>query len=81
MSTDIPGAEPTHPETIRDPGAPVEILRRWEAAGAVWRVVDRAPAGLVIALLTCDAGEEVDRLVANDPDLLAFVGRRFSSES
>jgi hypothetical protein len=31
-------------------------------------------------LLTCGAGEEVDRLVSTDRDVLAYVGTRTSSE-
>lgn len=58
----------------------VDILRRWEDSGAAWRLVSRTPSMLVISLLTCDAGEEVDRLVSNDADLRAFLGDRTSSE-
>lgn len=59
---------------------PVEILQRWQDSGAVWRVVSRTASGLSIALMTCDGGEVVERLTSNDPDLLAFVGERSSSE-
>ncbi|GAA1799695.1 hypothetical protein HC028_16530 [Planosporangium flavigriseum] len=62
------------------PEAPVEIVRRWQESGAVWRVVSRTPSGVSIALLTCDGGEEVHRLVSSDPDLIAFIGARSSSE-
>jgi 3-phenylpropionate/trans-cinnamate dioxygenase ferredoxin reductase subunit len=54
----------------------VDRLHRWEASGATWRVVARTPTELVIALLTCDAGEEVDRFRSADPALLAYVGGR-----
>ncbi len=53
--------------------SPVEVLTRWEETGAVWRVVHQTPERAVIALLTCTAGEEVDRLESSDPALLAFV--------
>jgi hypothetical protein len=59
---------------------PVARLRRWEASGATWRVVARTPSELVIALLTCDAGEEVDRFHSADPNLLAYVGARDRSD-
>ncbi len=59
---------------------PVDVLERWEAAGSRWRVVGRSTAGVTIALLTCDGGEEVSRLTSGDPDLLAFVGGRTSSD-
>ena len=54
----------------------VTRLHRWEASGAAWRVIGRTPTELVIALLTCDAGEEVDRFRSADPTLLAYVGTR-----
>jgi hypothetical protein len=58
----------------------VARLRRWEDSGAVWRVLSRTDDALVISLLTCSAGEEVDRLRSSDPDLLDFVGRRAGSD-
>jgi hypothetical protein len=33
-----------------------------------------------ISLLTCDAGEEMDRLTSSDPELLDFVGTRDGSD-
>jgi hypothetical protein len=51
-------------------------LRRWEESGATWRVVVRTPADVEIALLTCDAGEEVGRLRSADPDVLDYVDVR-----
>ncbi|OOC54982.1 MULTISPECIES: hypothetical protein [Nocardiopsis] len=60
---------------------PVQTLVRWEDHGAVWRVVERAPSRVTVALCRCDGGEEVDRLVSDDPALLAFVdGRDASTE-
>jgi hypothetical protein len=55
---------------------PLAKLQRWEDSGARWRVVSRTPDGVVVALLTCDAGEEVDRLRSTDADLLAYLGDR-----
>jgi hypothetical protein len=55
-------------------------LRRWEESGATWRVVVRTPAEVEIALLTCDAGEEVDRLRSADADVLDHVGSRVRSD-
>ncbi|KUI24742.1 hypothetical protein AU196_15555 [Mycobacterium sp. IS-1742] len=57
----------------------VEELQRWEDSGAVWTVVSRTPGRVTIALLRCDGGEEVDRFVSADPDLLRFVGDRSDS--
>ena len=58
----------------------LEALRRWEAAGATWRVLGDGSDVLDIALLSCDAGEQVGRLRSAEPDLRAYVGSRTSSE-
>jgi hypothetical protein len=58
----------------------LDELRRWETSGAVWQVLDRTPARLEIALLTCDAGEQVGRLVSAEPDLREHVGERSRSD-
>ena len=55
---------------------PLEVLRRWEDSGAIWRVVRRTPDTLEIALLTCTAREEMGRITTSDPRVLAFVGDR-----
>ncbi len=57
---------------------PVDTLVRWEDHGAVWRVVGRTASEVTVALCRCDGGEEVERLVSGDPDLLAFVDGRVS---
>ena len=54
-------------------------LRRWQDSGAVWEVISRTGAGVTVALLRCDGGEEVDRFTSEDPRLLAFIGDRHSS--
>ena len=58
----------------------VEQLRRWQDSGAIWRVVQRDPSGVVIALIPCTGGEEVGRLASSDPAVLSFVGTRAGSE-
>lgn len=68
------------PPPSAEPDAPVEVLRRWEDSGAVWRLLSRRGDLVEIALLTCSAGEEVGRLVSADPDLLAFVGTRTGND-
>jgi hypothetical protein len=50
-------------------------LRRWEDSGATWRIVVRRPDNVEIALLTCDAGEQVDRIVTADREVLDYVDR------
>jgi hypothetical protein len=59
----------------------VATLRRWEGSGAVWQVVGRSAGSVTVALLTCDGGQEVERLSSADPDLLAYVADRETSES
>ena len=58
---------------------PVEVLHRWELSGGVWRVAARSPSALTVALMTCDGGQEVQRLTSADPDLYAFVGDRVTN--
>ena len=58
----------------------MEVLRRWEGSGAIWRVVRRSADGLEVALMTCTGDERVESLLSADPELLAFVGDRQSSE-
>jgi hypothetical protein len=63
-----------------DPDDPVEVLRRWEDFGAVWQVVARTPEQLTISLRRCDAGEEVSRLVSDDPALREYVDQQSADE-
>lgn len=58
----------------------VAELQRWEDAGAVWRVIGRTAGSVTVALLRCDAGEEVGRFTSDGAQLLAFIGDRDSSE-
>jgi hypothetical protein len=55
---------------------PVAVLRRWEDAGAVWRVMGNHGDAVTIGLFSCDGGEEVSRFTASDPDLLRFLAGR-----
>jgi hypothetical protein len=65
------------PRLIPDP---VRELRRWADSGAVWRVVSRTDSEVEVALLTCTAGEEVSRLRSADPELMAYLDGRTTSE-
>lgn len=58
----------------------LETLRRWEEFGAVWEVTHRTADRVTLSLRTCDGGEEVSRLVSDDPRLLEHVDRRSSGE-
>ena len=62
-----------------DTGDPVEVLRRWELSGAVWRVLGRTPTEVTVGLFTCDAGEEMGRVTDGSPELRAYVGDRISN--
>ena len=58
----------------------LDRLRRWEESGATWRVLVRTPDSVEIALLSCDAGEEMDRLRTADPAVLEHVDARPEQE-
>jgi hypothetical protein len=58
----------------------VDILLRWEESGGVWQVMSETRSSVTISLLTCMGGEEVDRLISDDPDVLAFVKVRSTSQ-
>jgi hypothetical protein len=58
----------------------LEDLCRWQDSGGLWRVTARTANSLEITLLTCSTGEEMARLVTHDPEVLAFVGPRWSNE-
>ena len=62
------------------PADPVGVLRRWEASGAVWRVVSRTDNQVEVALMTCTVAEEMDRFVTSDPAVFDFLGERTSSD-
>jgi hypothetical protein len=56
------------------------VLDRWEEHGAVWRVATLTPERAQVDLCAC-TGEPVDRLESADPDLIAYLRVRPSSES
>ncbi|OBF92513.1 hypothetical protein A5790_13580 [Mycobacterium sp. 852002-51152_SCH6134967] len=58
----------------------VADLQRWQDSGAIWEVRVRREGSVTVALLRCDGGEEVDVFTSGDPQLLAFIGERRSSE-
>jgi uncharacterized protein len=59
----------------------VAMLRRWEDAGGVWRVLGEERDTITIGLYRCDDGEEADRFVAaDDPQLEHFLAGRTSSQ-
>ncbi len=64
----------THDDHSSNPS--VAALLRWEEHGALWRVVAHTGTAVTVSMLTCDGGTEVDRLVSDDPELVAFVDAR-----
>ena len=57
----------------------VALLRRWEGAGGVWKVLGRDGDAVTVGLYRCDGGEEADRFVASDPRLGLFLAGRIDS--
>lgn len=57
----------------------IDVLERWEAHGAVWRLCWRGDDEAVVDLCSC-TGELMDQLRSTEPALLAYVDRRRSSE-
>ncbi len=49
-------------------------------AGGVWRVVSRSAGRVDVALLRCDAGEEMQRLSSSDQRVPDFIGGRSGSD-
>jgi hypothetical protein len=45
----------------------LRVLQRWVDSGGVLRVVGRLGEDVTIAMLTCTAGEEADRLTTSNP--------------
>jgi hypothetical protein len=61
-------------------GNPVTVLRRWEEAGALWRVLVMQADVTVIGLFTCDGGEQVGRLRCEPRAVADFLRGRVSSD-
>ena len=60
------------------PDDPVDVLRRWEDHGALWRVESLTGDRAVVVLCTCH-GEPVERLESSDVALIQFVRARGDS--
>ena len=61
-------------------GSPLDRLLRWETFGGHWRVTSRTATRLELRLLTCDGGEEADRLETGDEDVMRYVGVRVTDQ-
>lgn len=51
----------------------LDRLLRWEVAGGTWHLAGRSDTTATISLCRCDGGEEVERIVSDDPGLLAYL--------
>lgn len=58
----------------------IDELIRWSNSGAVWRVASRTDDRVVVALFSCDGGEEMHRITTADPAVLRWIGDRTDSE-
>ena len=54
----------------------MKTLERWEAHGAIWRILILTEKRAVVELCTCH-GEPVDTLRSSDPALLRYLSDRF----
>lgn len=50
-------------------------LDRWIASGGHWSVVAERESELTVALLTCDGGEEMDRVVLGGDEISDLIGQ------
>ncbi|MBA2346772.1 MAG: hypothetical protein H0V81_00615 [Solirubrobacterales bacterium] len=60
--------------------SPIDVLIRWEEAGAAWRTRSLGADRAVVALCAC-TGEQVDELCSDDPRLLAYLAARPRSDA
>ncbi len=51
----------------------MERLARWRDAGGAWTLTAQTPTSITVGLLTCDGGEEMERIVSDDPAFVAYV--------
>lgn len=59
---------------------PAAILRRWQEAGGIWRVVGRTRTSVTVSLSQCTGGDEVHRISSADPALLDYLAGREASD-
>jgi hypothetical protein len=54
----------------------IRILQRWVDSGGVLRVVARHDDTVTVAMMTCTAGEEADRLTTTEPEVHKWLAER-----
>jgi hypothetical protein len=59
---------------------PVDVLRRWETAGGLWRVLARSDTSVVVGMFSCDGGEEMHRLTGPSAELDVLLAGRIRSD-
>ena len=59
--------------------SPQAPLEEWARRGGHWQVVVSTPERTTVALLTCDGGEEMERVEVDGPALHRWLARRTSS--
>ena len=75
------GNDVSSPSTTGDWEAePAVVLRRWQEAGALWRVLFAGSDVTVIGLYTCDGGEETARVRCASDVVDGFLQGRVSSD-
>jgi hypothetical protein len=60
--------------------SPIVTLMRWEEHGAVWRTRHLSETAAIVELCSC-AGEPVDELRSEDPELLCYLAGRPRSDA
>ncbi|ANH36828.1 hypothetical protein I601_0376 [Nocardioides dokdonensis FR1436] len=61
------------------PAPAVRILEEWVLRGGYWQVLTSSPEHTSVSLLTCDGGEEMERVVDDGPELHDWLAGRTSS--
>ncbi|MEZ5213069.1 MULTISPECIES: hypothetical protein [unclassified Gordonia (in: high G+C Gram-positive bacteria)] len=59
----------------------LDRLRRWVESGALFRVLASRGGTTTVALLTCDGGEEMGRLVSDDPRVAQWCAANPDAEA
>jgi hypothetical protein len=54
----------------------LRVLQRWVDNGGVLRVVGHLGDAVTVAMMTCTAGEEADRLTTTNPEVRAWLAGR-----
>lgn len=58
---------------------PVAVLRRWEDAGGMWRVLTSRAGEITVGLFRCDGGEQVDEVRSATPGFAVYLAGRISN--